>query len=241
MKPSQKIKWLLTATGITTYKIGKDIEESTQFLDRYKNDPEKIGGMRLEKAEKLLEYISNLRQEDVIKTNWNNQQILVQNSTEEEITKYFNSYPFAIKLNWIKPHKEMFIVNFDTTSNKTFRKYPYDLKNLYFLVDKNRDKMSQFAEFLIICGRKSHFGGSRVLYEVEGKKYQIIFSIKRPSELGSTIRLINVVETDTYRDDLVPEISEEESILRPEELGIEETKFDKKNDKLFKILSEVDN
>ncbi|HEQ4365342.1 TPA: hypothetical protein VGY92_001876, partial [Streptococcus pyogenes] len=61
MKPSQKIKWLLTATGITTYKIGKDIEESTQFLDRYKNDPEKIGGMRLEKAEKLLEYISNLR------------------------------------------------------------------------------------------------------------------------------------------------------------------------------------
>ncbi|HHJ9755853.1 TPA: hypothetical protein ACQN40_000780, partial [Streptococcus pyogenes] len=97
MKPSQKIKWLLTATGITTYKIGKDIEESTQFLDRYKNDPEKIGGMRLEKAEKLLEYISNLRQEDVIKTNWNNQQILVQNSTEEEITKYFNSYPFAIK------------------------------------------------------------------------------------------------------------------------------------------------
>ncbi|HEX0028244.1 TPA: hypothetical protein VIA40_001378, partial [Streptococcus pyogenes] len=115
MKPSQKIKWLLTATGITTYKIGKDIEESTQFLDRYKNDPEKIGGMRLEKAEKLLEYISNLRQEDVIKTNWNNQQILVQNSTEKEITKYFNSYPFAIKLNWIKPHKEMFIVNFDTT------------------------------------------------------------------------------------------------------------------------------
>ncbi|WP_409240638.1 hypothetical protein, partial [Streptococcus pyogenes] len=121
------------------------------------------------------------------------------------------------------------------------RKYPYDLKNLYFLVDKNRDKMSQFAEFLIICGRKSHFGGSRVLYEVEGKKYQIIFSIKRPSELGSTIGLINVVETDTYRDDLVPKISEEESILRPEELGIEETKFDKKNDKLFRILSEVDN
>lgn len=241
MKPSQKIKWLLTAAGITTYKIGKDIKESTQFLDRYKNAPEKLGGMSLEKAENLLEYIDNLRQEDVIKTNWNNQQILVQNSTEEEITEYFNKYPFAIKLNWIKPHKEMFIVNFDTTSNKTFRKYPYDLENLYFLADKNRDKMAQFAEFLIICGRKYHFGGSRVLYEIEGKKYQIIFSIKRPSELRPVIKLINVIETDIYRDDLVPKISEEESILSPEELGIEETKFDKKNDKLFKILSEVDN
>ncbi|HEN2969896.1 hypothetical protein ACFKJ4_06415 [Streptococcus agalactiae] len=241
MKASQKIKWLLTATGITTYKIGKDIEESTQFLDRYKNDPEKIGGMRLEKAEKLLEYISNLKQEDVIKNNWNNQQILVQNSTEEEITKHFNSYPFAIKLNWIKPYKEMFIVNFDTISNKTFKKYPYDLENLYFLKKKNKDAKAQFADFLRACGRKSYFGGSRILYEVEGKKYQIIFSIKRPSELRPVIKLINVIETDIYRDDLVPKISEEESILSPEELGIEETKFDKKNDKLFKILSEVDN
>lgn len=218
MNPSVKIKWLLTASGITTYKIGKKIGESTQFLDRYKNDPQKIGGMRLEKAEKLLDYIGTLKQEDVIRNTWNNQQILVQNSTEDEITDYFNSYPFAVKLNWIKPHKEMFIVNFDTVSDNTFKKYPYDLDNLYFFADRNREYMVRFADFLRACGTKLYFGGSRALYQVDGKKYQIIAKIKRPSEIGPALKVINVIETDVYREDLVPKISEEESILSPEEL-----------------------
>ncbi|WP_159561822.1 hypothetical protein [Streptococcus halichoeri] len=169
MKPSLKIKWLLTSTGITTYKIGKEINESTQFLDRYKNDPEKIGGMRLEKAEKLLDYIRNLRLEDVMKDEWNNQQILIQYSTEKEITEYFNSCPFAAKLNWIKPHEDMFIVNFDTVSKKTFRKYPYTLERLCFLHDEDKKKMEQFADFLTICGQKNPLGDSRALYECEEK------------------------------------------------------------------------
>ncbi|HEQ4365314.1 TPA: hypothetical protein VGY92_001843, partial [Streptococcus pyogenes] len=89
--------------------------------------------------------------------------------------------------------------------------------------------------------RKSHFGGSRVLYEVEGKKYQIIFSIKRPSELGPTIRLINVVETDTYRDDLVPKISEEESILRSEDLDLKGKRVSIKDNELLELMSIIDN
>lgn len=55
------IEWLLLESNITTYQIAKDLKLSTQFLDGYKNNPEKIIKMTMAKAQLLEEYTINLR------------------------------------------------------------------------------------------------------------------------------------------------------------------------------------
>ena len=56
----KKIEWLLTESELTTYKIGKDTGLSTQFLDRYKNNPSLIINMTMAKAKILEEYIDGM-------------------------------------------------------------------------------------------------------------------------------------------------------------------------------------
>lgn len=213
MKNSQKIAWLLTSQFITTYQISKETGESTQFLDRYKKDPSLIGGMRLDKAEILLEYISNLTREDVFPEKWTNQQILVQDTTQKELEDLFHCMKMSSKLNWIKEHKDMYIVNFDTVSSKIFHKYPYVIENLvYFFKQWEIRLRNRFMNYMRACGTKHYFGGSRVLYEVDGKKYQLITRINKPS-VGKAVDFLGFVETDVYRDDLAYKISEETSQL----------------------------
>ena len=133
MSLQTKIKWLLRGSGITTYRIAKDINENVQTLDVYKNDLEKIKGMALERAEKLGEYIDNLSLEDIYKKKLSNAQIIIANASEDEIKKFFSKYDIATTLNWIKPYKDKFIVNFDIYSQKKFRKNDHEL---YELEDK---------------------------------------------------------------------------------------------------------
>ena len=202
MKNSQKIEWLLTSTFTTTYQIAKTTGESTQFLDRYKKDPSLIGGMRLDKAEVILGYISNLTRKDVFPEKWNNQQILVEGATEKEIEDLFSTMKFSSKLNWIKEYKDKLIVNFDTVSNKTFNTYPYKLENLNLIFKAWEIKLrNRFISYMRACGTKHYFGGSRVLYEVDGKKYQLITRINKPS-VGKAVDFLGFIETDVYRDDL---------------------------------------
>ncbi|MEQ9763273.1 hypothetical protein ABPS01_01105 [Streptococcus sp. ZJ151] len=59
----KKIKWLLLDSGLTTYEIGKATGQTTQFLDRYKNDPDKILGMSMRKAQILEEYIQKIQKQ----------------------------------------------------------------------------------------------------------------------------------------------------------------------------------
>ncbi|MGQ7357783.1 hypothetical protein ACTGWZ_01460 [Streptococcus suis] len=217
MNTSTKIKWLLKSSGISTYRISKETGESTQFLDRYKKEPGLIGGMRLEKAEILLKYISNLSFEDVFPEKWNNQQILIEDATEDEIQKWFESYPYSVKLNWIKEHKDMFVVNFDTVSSKKFNKYPYGIRNLYFLENLNIERMEKFADFIRACGKCIELGGSKRLYEVNGKTYQIVFTINKPSALRA-LNLFKIIETDVYLDDAVPKLSDEDGLLGADDL-----------------------
>lgn len=218
MKNSLKIEWLLTSPFVTTYQISKVTGESTQFLDRYKKNPSLIGGMRLDKAEVLLEYISNLTKEDVFPEKWNSQQILVQNTTQEEIKDLFDYMKMSTRLHWIKEHKDMFIVNFETVSEKKFHKYPYEIENLLFIFEKWEIRLTKrFMSYMRACGTKHYYGGSRVLYEVDNKKYQLITRINKPS-VGKAVDFLGFVETDVYRDDLAYKVDEENSYLSQEDL-----------------------
>lgn len=218
MKDSLKIKWLLTSSFVTTYQIAKTTGESTQFLDRYKKDPSLIGGMRLEKAEILLDYIKNLSREEVFPEKWNNQQILVEEATGKEIEDLFSTMKFSAKINWIKEYKDKLIVNFDTVSNKTFNTYPHRLENLNLIFKAWEMKLrDRFISYMRACGTKHYFGGSRVLYEVDGKKYQLVTPVNKPS-IGKAVDFLGFVETDVYRDDLAYKVDEENSYLSNEDL-----------------------
>lgn len=68
MKLSEKIKWLIFDSGITTYRIAKEIGENVQTLDYYKKDSNKIEGMSLKRAEKLEEFINqHITEEELAK------------------------------------------------------------------------------------------------------------------------------------------------------------------------------
>lgn len=66
----------------------------------------------------------------------NTNQILVQNATEKEIVMLFDKMKLSTNLNWLKPYKNMFIVNFNLSSNKNFNQYPYDFHRLSFFLEK---------------------------------------------------------------------------------------------------------
>lgn len=69
MKLSEKIKWLIFDSGITTYRIAKEIGENVQTLDYYKKDSNKIEGMSLKRAEKLEEFINqHITEEELVKS-----------------------------------------------------------------------------------------------------------------------------------------------------------------------------
>lgn len=122
------------------------------------------------------------------------------------------------KLNWIKEHKDMYIVNFDTVSDKKFHKWPYEIENLIYIFKKCEVKLrKRFMNYMRACGIKHYFDGSRVLYEVDGKKYQLITRINKPS-VGKAVDFLGFVETDVYRDDLAYKISEENSHLDQDDL-----------------------
>ncbi len=214
---SKKINWLLTISGITTYKISKDTGESTQFLDGYKKNPDKICGMSLGKAENLEEYIEHLTFEDIFNAKKTTQQILIQDATEEEIKGFFAKNKYAAKLNWLKPYKNMFIVNFDTYSEKTFKKFPYDLENLYFITNLHVKNQNKLFNYLNQCAQRVNFGGSRNLYKIGGKSYQIVFVVNKPSSL-SAITVCDIFETGTYQKDREIKLTEEESLLSDEDL-----------------------
>ena len=209
MSLQTKIKWLLRGSGITTYRIAKDINENVQTLDVYKNDLEKIKGMALERAEKLGEYIDNLSLEDIYKKKLSNAQIIIANASEDEIKKFFSKYDIATTLNWIKPYKDKFIVNFDIYSQKKFRKNDHEL---YELEDKistlNHELLQKKAKYIMACGESVNFGGSKTLYKLNGKSYQVVSVINAPGSFRA-VDFIRVVETDEWKSEYEPKLDDD--------------------------------
>lgn len=145
------------------------------------------------------------------------QQILIQGSTEQEIQEVFAKYKLAVNLNWIKPHKEMFIVNFDFQSQKQLNRFPHDLHRVEFVISRlNRRLMEDLAQKLRTEGERIELGGSRALYRLDGKTYQIIDTINDPETARVTKKVFNildVVETDEYILEKEITLSDEEAVF----------------------------
>lgn len=209
MSLQTKIKWLLRGSGITTYRIAKDINENVQTLDVYKNDLEKIKGMALERAEKLGEYIDNLSLEDIYKKKLSNAQIIIANASEDEIKEFFSKYDTATALKWIKPYKDKFIVNFDIYSQKKFRKNEHELYELEDSISTlNHELLQKKAKYIMACGESVNFGGSKTLYKLNGKSYQVVSVINAPGSLKA-VDFIRIVETDEWKAEYEPKLDDD--------------------------------
>ena len=178
MKLSAKINWLFTQSGITNYRIAKELNEKTQTLDIYKKDPRKIFGMALERAERLERFISLLSWKDLLKANkltLTNHSIMMMVNNEAEILNFFKENHFAVQLQWFEQRGNLYLVNFDTYSDKEFYHYPYDLEELSFIERLNAEMELNFLDFLQTCAHKIERDDGRVLYKSKDKLYEAIY------------------------------------------------------------------
>ena len=206
MNNDKKIEWLLFHSNVLYQKISDGTGIDVRTLKNYRrqlriNNNNRYEVVADEDELKLLDFIKNLKEDDVINNECIEHQILVRGS-REDIEKVFTSYKFAVKLNWIKEHKEeLFIVNFGIRSKKQFNRYPHDLKELIYIFSKyDYDCKVKLANFIRAVGKKHHFGGSRTLYEVGGKKYQVIIDIldDNPYQVTQPLKVRDIIETEAY-------------------------------------------
>lgn len=140
-------------------------------------------------------------------------QILVEGMTEEEVREMFSKYRVAT-INFIKPYKTMLIVNFNSLWKKGTKRFPYFDKQLeYFLSDSNHKYLQRLYNRLMREAETIDYGGSRQLYVLEGKTYQIVSKLNIPVDgirpLHPVI-IIDIFETDTYLIDKECKLTEEE-------------------------------
>lgn len=206
MNNDKKIEWLLFHSNVLYQKIADGTGIDVRTLKNYRrqlriNNNNHYEVVADEDALKLLEFIKSLKEDDVLDNEYIEHQILVEGD-REKIEKVFNSYKFAVKLNWIKEYKEeLFIVNFGIKGKKQFNRYPYDLKELiYTFSEKNSDQKIKLSNFIRAVGKKHNFGGSRTLYEIDGKTYQVIIDIldDNPYRVTQPLEIRDIIETDVF-------------------------------------------
>jgi hypothetical protein len=140
-------------------------------------------------------------------------QILVEDMTEQEIRDMFNQYRVAT-INFIKSRKDKLIVNFEYLWERNTKNYPYFSRTLdWFLKESNRKYLQNLYKRLWTEAEQENFGGSRILFKLDGKSYQIVSTINPPSKDNvplSPVRIIDIFETDTYLVEKEYQMTEEE-------------------------------
>ena len=140
-------------------------------------------------------------------------QILVEDMTEQKIRELFNKYRVAT-INFIKPYKDKLIVNFEYLWKRNTKNYPYFSRTLeYFLQESNKKYLQNLYNRLWTEAEQENFGGSRILFKLDGKSYQIVSKINFPNGDYiplSPITIIDIFETDTYLVDKEYQLTEEE-------------------------------
>lgn len=140
-------------------------------------------------------------------------QILVEGMTEEEVREMFGKYRVAT-INFIKPYKTMLTVNFNSLWKKGTKRFPYFNKQLeYFLSDSNHKYLQRLYNRLMREAETISFGGSRNLYSLDGKTYQIVSKLNIPTDgvpLLRPVTVLDIFETDTYLIDKEYKLTEEE-------------------------------
>lgn len=169
IKVINKIKWLLK--NDSQYSIAEKTGVAQPTLSYLKKGTRKMENLSVEVADKLVQYADDLFSEKFHKGYEKKEcQILVEGSSREEIEETFSKYPYLLTLNWVKEHKNMFIVHFDFTilgkntfehqpnfKAGNFKKYPYDLNIL--------DKGFSSLEYLI---KRDIFRGIHLFGELLG-------------------------------------------------------------------------
>lgn len=140
-------------------------------------------------------------------------QILVEDMTEQEIRDMFDKYRVAT-INFIKPYKDKLIVNFEYLWERKTKNYPYFSRTLdWFLKESNRKYLQHLYNRLWTEAEQENFGGSRILFKLDGKSYQIVSKFNLPDGDYvplSPITIIDIFETDTYLVDKEYQLTEEE-------------------------------
>lgn len=140
-------------------------------------------------------------------------QILVEGMTEQEIRDMFNKYRVAT-INFIKPYKDKLIVNFEYLWKRNTKNCPYFSRTLdYFLDESNKKYLQNLYNHLWTEAKRENYGGSRNLFKLDGKSYQIVSKINLPDSDYiplSPITIIDIFETDTYLVDKEYQLTDEE-------------------------------
>lgn len=140
-------------------------------------------------------------------------QILVEGMTEQEIRDMFDKYRVAT-INFIKPYKDKLIVNFEYLWKRNTKNYPYFSRTLdYFLDESNKKYLQNLYNRLWTEAKRENYGGSRNLFKLDGKSYQIVSKINLPDGDYiplSPITIIDIFETDIYLVDKEYQLTDKE-------------------------------
>lgn len=92
--------------------------------------------------------------------------------------------------------------------------FPYFDKQLeYFLSDSNHKYLQRLYNRLMREAKTIDYGGSRKLYVLDGKTYQIVSKLNIPTDgvrLLHPVTVLDIFETDTYLIDKEYKLTEEE-------------------------------
>lgn len=100
---------------------------------------------------------------------------------------------------------------------KRLKKIPYSLEKLYFIHDLHIKNQNKLFDYLNQCAKRVNFDGSRNLFKIGKKSYQIVYVVNKPSSL-SAISVIDIFETDTYLKEREVKLSDEDGLLSDEDL-----------------------
>lgn len=194
MRLSEKIEWLLTKSGITPYRIGKAIGLSTQSIDPYRKDLNKIKRMGLARAELLEDFMAKLTWEEIVEAHGYKksiQVIQIVDYNDDELFDLVSNIRFISSPKWIDENEERFEIGMETYSSGPFKKEPYRVEELAFLRKPNQKLKEAFADYIRACGIKTITESGEVLYEVNGVKYRITYA-KQDNPAGESPKLMDV-------------------------------------------------
>ena len=105
-------------------------------------------------------------------------------------------------------------MNFEYLWKRNTKNYPYFSRTLeYFLQESNKKYLQNLYNRLWTEAEQENFGGSRILFKLDGKSYQIVSKINLPDGDYVPIKpvtIIDIFETDTYLVDKEYQLTEEE-------------------------------
>lgn len=194
MRLSDKIEWLLTKSGLRPYGIGKAIGLSTQSIDPYRKDLNKIKRMGLARAELLEDYMGKLTWEEVVEARGYKktiQLIQIVDYDDDELVSLFENIRFVCSLKWMDENEERLEIGVETYSPGPFKNEPYSVEELAFLREFNQELKEDFVDYIQACGEMIVTESGEVLYQVREGRYRIVYA-ERDNQRNGAPKILDV-------------------------------------------------